>query len=153
MPSLKVHKAISLARCDFDFEELHKWIDEDDEGLGVNHRKNRHAYNQEEEKIIKDDWNKKKGEKWGDIAVCEWLFHIVIDNLETSYKNEKRISYHPLKAYNFFKIGFRPDDPFIYYHFDNLYPEEMEEEFKFQYDFEDEGEGESQKSNDDKEED
>jgi len=78
MPNKEVHKAISKHRTKEEFEELHKWMDEATEYLGVNHRLERHFYTEEYKNFIEKTWGKK--------AVVEWLFHIALDNLETATK-------------------------------------------------------------------
>ena len=71
--------------------------------MGFNHRLVRHNYNTLDEKTIKDYWDKKRGDGWGDKAVVEWLFHIALDNLETAFK--KSFKAYP-EPYNFIAFGF-----------------------------------------------
>jgi hypothetical protein len=127
MPSLRVHKAISKKRTGLDFEELHKWIDKSSKDKGINHRTERHSYNTTEEKQIKDYWNAKE-EGLGEKAVVEWLFHIALDNLETAFKRAKQ-GYRTNNIYNFFKFGLLPDSKYIYFYFDKMSKEELENEF------------------------
>lgn len=141
MPSKRVHCAISKGRTGFDFEELHKWIDEPYETLGKDHRTKRHAYNKAEAKKIKDFWNDKKGDGWGDKAVIEWLFHITVDNLETTFKFAKR-KYGKDKAYNFFKFGLIPGSKFIYFDAKALEKYDIKDEFSNVYSYDDEEEDE-----------
>lgn len=131
MPSLKVHCAVSRERTGFDFKELHEWIDSPSKELGMNHRKERHAYNLEEEKKILEFWNK-KDDGLGEKAVVEWLFHIALDNLETAFKRAKK-GYRKGNIYNFFKFGLMPDSKFIFFDFDKLSNEELEDEFEDVY--------------------
>lgn len=131
MPSTKVHIAFSEQRTGKGFEELHKWIDQDEDGLGVNHRLKRHAYNTEEESQIYNHWERKE-KGLGQKAVVEWLFHIAVDNLDTAHK-KAFTTYGKEKAFNFFKFGLEPHSKFIYFDFDNLEPEDLEEEFSNVY--------------------
>lgn len=105
MTNLQQHCNISLQRTSFDFEELHRWIDDspNSKRLGVDHRVERHAFTISEMNYIKSYWEAKKGVGWGDKAVVEWLFHIAIDNIDTAFKISKKY-YGPL-TYNFIKIG------------------------------------------------
>lgn len=128
MPSVRIHCAVSRERTDFNFKRLHEWIDEPYKKLGVNHRLERHADNSMDRKAIRDFWDKEKGEGWGDKAVVEWLFHISIDNLETAFKEAQK-SYRKGNAYNFFKFGMIPQSKWIYFDFDALEEDELENEF------------------------
>ncbi len=136
MPSLNVHCAISKERTNFDFRELHQWIDEPYKTLGKNHRMKRHAYNESEENQIRNFWEDKMGEGWGDKAVIEWLFHITIDNLETAYKVSKKR--YGKRAFNFFRFGLVPDSRFIFLDSEALEKEDILEEFEDKYDYEEE---------------
>ena len=91
MPNIRAHCAISKQRTGFNFEELHRWIDNPPEinNLGVDHRIERHAYTVADEQYIKTYWDQKKGPGWGEKAVIEWLFHVAIDNISTAYKLSK----------------------------------------------------------------
>jgi hypothetical protein len=86
MPRLEVHCAISKKRTGFGFEDLHRWIDNGAKTMGIDHRRKRHHFNLEDQKTIKDHWDKTKGEGRGERAVVEWLFHIALDNLQTAHK-------------------------------------------------------------------
>lgn len=132
MPSLRVHCAVSKDRTGFNFEELHKWIDAPAKDLGVNHRVERHADNSSDRAKIKEFWDREKGEGWGDKAIIEWLFHISIDNLETAFKQANK-TYRKDNVYNLFRFGFIPHSKFIFFDFENLNEEEMEEEFEESY--------------------
>lgn len=132
MPSLKAHKNMSKDRTGFDFEELHKWIDEPQKDLGVNHRIERHSYNTGDEGKIKSYWDKKKGTGWGDKAVCEWLFHIAVDNMETAFKKGFK-AYKSNNVFNFFRFGWSLNSKYIFYDFERLDQDELDEEFKDVY--------------------
>jgi hypothetical protein len=109
VPRLEVHCAISKKRTRFGFEQLHAWIDEGAEDLGVDHRRKRHYFNREDQKQIRDFWDSKKGKGWGEKAVVEWLFHIALDNLETAYKvSLKKCSYGP-NTYNYLRVVLNPN--------------------------------------------
>ncbi len=115
MPLGKVHRAISKKRTGFDFAELHKWIDEDEEKLGVDHRINRHAFNLSDATYIE--------KKWGEKAVVEWLFHIALDNLDTAFKTSKRV--YKSNTFNYIEFGF--EGKYIHTNFDRLSEYELEE--------------------------
>jgi len=119
MPNIRAHCAISRQRTGFDFEELHRWIDNPPEAkiLGVDHRIERHAYTNRDMEYIKTYWDQKKGVGWGDKAVIEWLFHIAIDNISTAYKLS--IPHYGENTYNFIKIGIESSG-FINVDFDRL---------------------------------
>jgi hypothetical protein len=104
MPSVKKHCAISAKRTGYAFGKLHEWIDEDAEEVGVDHRKKRHYFNLEDQKTIKDYWDKKRGRGWGEKAIVEWLFHIALDNLETAYKLSSKRDSYGANAYNRIEI-------------------------------------------------
>ena len=109
MPSVKTHCAISRKRTGYAFGKLHEWIDENAGELGVDHRKRRHYFNRKDQKDIKDYWDTKRGEGWGEKAVVEWLFHIALDNLETAYKfSLKEVSYGR-NTYNCIEVAFNPN--------------------------------------------
>ena len=129
MPKNDVHCAISKKRTRFNFKKLHQWIDKDEKGLGVNHRKLKHAYTTKEAKIIERYWDAEKGKGWGKKAVVEWLFHIAIDNIETAFKEANK-AYKGNNAYNFFKFGLEKDSKFIHCEFDRLDEDELDEEFE-----------------------
>lgn len=104
MPNLKTHCAISKKRTNFKFEDLHKWIDKPTKKLGINHRRERHYYNEEDENTIKAYWDKEKGKGWGDKAIVEWLFHIAIDNLETAFKFSLKKGSYGDRTYNYMEF-------------------------------------------------
>jgi hypothetical protein len=109
MPSVKKHCAISKKRTGYGFGKLHEWIDEDAEELGVDHRKRRHYFNRKDHKEIKDYWDTKRGEGWGEKAVVEWLFHIALDNLETAYKFSLKEGSYGRNTYNCIEVAFNPN--------------------------------------------
>ena len=125
MPSGKIHRAISENRTEKDFAELHKWIDKDEKGHGVEHRKEKHYYTNE----WRDEVFRKFG---GNIAVSEWLFHIALDNLDTSVTNDWM---HKLSDSNIHKFGFKGDG-FIFYEEDEVEDACLINEFK---EYEEEG--------------
>jgi len=114
MPAVKTHEAISHQRTGKIYAELHKWIDE---FKGVNHREKRHYYT----KTYRDFIFKNFG---GHEAVSEWLFHIALDNLNTSIKNDK---IHNLSNTNFHKFGFEENG---YIHYTEKEIVDLEKEFK-----------------------
>ena len=121
MPKWKIHFALSSKRTDRNsYEKLHKCIDKDDENdKDVNHRNNgRHIYTEENRKFIHLNFG-------GDEAVSEWLFHIALDNLDTSVTNDwmRKVSDN-----NFHKFGFQ-DDGFIHYEEHELNEDDFENEF------------------------
>ena len=128
MPSQDVHCAISKKRTGYPFRSLHKWIDKHHKKYGVNHRTKRHAFNKKEEKEIKDFWDK-KGMGLGRKAVVEWLFHIALDNLETSFKEAKR-AYRKEHIHNFFKFGFLHDSRYVHAYSCPLSEEEIKREIR-----------------------
>jgi len=127
MPKWKIHFVLSRKRTKGNsYEKLHKWIDKNYEvDKDVNHRNNgRHIYTEENRKFIYLNFG-------GDEAVSEWLFHIAIDNLNTSVINDWKTG---ISLSNFHKFGFGDKNPdnnngFIYYAEDELNEEEIEEEF------------------------
>ena len=76
MPRLKQHIANSRERTGQTFEELHKWIDEPQEYLEVDHRAERHS----------TFYIPAVRKKFGDDAVKEFLLHIAEDYQETADK-------------------------------------------------------------------
>ena len=123
MPSNKVHCAISNKRTGEDYKELHQWIDENSDDQSVNHRSKNHYYCEELRKLVYDKFG-------GDEAVSEWLFHIALDNLDTSVTNDWK---NGVSNNNFHSFGFEPDG-FIHYEEEELSDSEME--FNFSEDFE-----------------
>ena len=109
MPSVRTHCAISKQRTGFEFEELHRWIDEDARDLGVDHRKKRHYFNRKDQRKIKDYWDAKKGKGWGEKAIVEWLFHIALDNLETAYKLSLKEGSYGANTYNCIEFVLNPN--------------------------------------------
>ena len=104
MPSVEVHCEISKIRTKGnDWRELHEWVDAPQKEKGIDHRKKRHAYNKRDEQYIKKYWDDKKGKGWGDKAIVEWLFHIAVDNLYTSYKKSYKV--YGENTYNIFVFG------------------------------------------------
>ena len=118
MPKNEVHCAISKKRTGKDYKSLHQWIDNNLDDKSVNHRSKNHYYSEELSELIYNKFG-------GDEAVSEWLFHLALDNLDTSVMND----WNYLKVdSNFHKFGFESNG-FIYYEEDELDDEEMEEEF------------------------
>lgn len=118
MPSNQVHCAISKKRTGKTYKELHQWIDNNTDDKSVSHRSKNHFYSNE----LREEVFRRFG---GAEAVSEWLFHIALDNLDTSVTND----WNYLKVNNnFHKFGFEPDG-FIHYEEDELDDEEMEDEF------------------------
>lgn len=109
MPSGKKHCAISRKRTGYGFGELHEWIDKNAVNMGVDHRKERHYFNLEDQKTIKDYWDRMKGEGWGEKAIVEWLFHIALDNLETAYKLSLNEGSYGANTYNCIQFVFNPN--------------------------------------------
>ena len=137
MPNLKIHCAISKKRTGFNFRELHEWIDNPTKkfkGKSYDHRLEKHAYNESDEKKIKEFWNKKKGRDWGDKAVVEWLFHIAIDNLSTAFK--KSLKVYGRNTYNVMEFGFKKSN-YIFCEFDSLSDKELEEYINLDFEEED----------------
>ena len=104
MPSLAAHCAISRKRTGFDFEDLHRWIDNPPEVgiLGPDHRIARHAYERRDMENIRDYWERIKP-GWGEKAVVEWLFHIAVDNLSTAFKFSQKC--YGGNTYNLIHVG------------------------------------------------
>ena len=109
MPSVRKHCAISKKRTGFSFGELHEWIDEGAKYKGVDHRKERHHFNLQDKKAIKEHWDGTKGKGWGEKAIVEWLFHIALDNLETAYKMSLRRGSYGQNTYNCIEITLNPN--------------------------------------------
>ena len=119
MPNNKVHCAISKKRTGETYKAMHQWIDDSKDERGVNHRTKNHAYSDELKNYVSNNFG-------GPKAVSEWLFHIALDNLDTSVTND----WNHLKVdNNFHKFGFEPDG-YIHYEEEELNDEEMEEEFQ-----------------------
>ena len=118
MPKNDVHCAISKKRTGKTYQKLHSWIDENKDDKSVNHRSKNHYYSAEIKDIISQNFG-------GAEAVSEWLFHIALDNLDTSVSND----WNYLKINNnFHKFAFEPDG-FIHYEEENLEDNEIESEF------------------------
>ncbi|MCX6768619.1 MAG: hypothetical protein NTY83_02140 [Candidatus Micrarchaeota archaeon] len=96
MPKLKVHYAISKERTGKSYEKLHNWIDDNKDDCGVNHRSKNHAYIEETRDCVYKNFG-------GGEAVSEWLFHIVLDSLDTYHKNQRDFTRDDR---NFMKFGF-----------------------------------------------
>ena len=77
MPSGKHHQAISKERTGKTFAKLHNWIDDNKDDKSVNHRSKNHYYTKELRQYVYNTFG-------GNEAVSEWLFHIALDNLDTS---------------------------------------------------------------------
>jgi len=77
--------------------------------MGVNHRRKRHYFNVEDQRIIKDHWRKTMGEPWGERALVEWLFHIALDNLETAYKFSLNEGGYGANTYNYLRVILNPN--------------------------------------------
>jgi len=118
MPNWKIHFALSKKRTEETFESLHKWIDENKEDVGVNHRNKNHYYTEELRQHVFNTFG-------GHEAVSEWLFHIALDNLDTSVTNDWR---NNVSDNNFHKFGFK-DNGYIFYNEDDLDEEDLEDEF------------------------
>jgi len=116
MPSVKIHCAISKKRTGNSFSKLHKWIDEPVKIKGVNHREERHYWNEKDRSFILKEFKKK--------AVVEWLFHIAIDNLDTAVKEAKRV-YRKDNVFNHFEIGFPRKSKFIHFDCCNMRDDEL----------------------------
>jgi len=123
MPSGKVHRAISKKRTGKYYEKLHQWIDDNKENPGVDHRNKNHYYTKELRQYVYTNFG-------GNEAVSEWLFHIALDNLDTSVTNDWM---HDISASNFHKFGFQVDG-FIHYEEDELDDSDFEGEFENDFD-------------------
>jgi hypothetical protein len=126
MPSNRVHRAISKKRTKKTYKELHQWIDDNKDDKSVNHRSKNHYYSEELKNFVFINFG-------GNEAVSEWLFHIALDNLDTSVINDW--NYLNIKN-NFHKFGFEPDG-FIHHDDYELNDSEMEEEFSEDFEEED----------------
>ena len=109
MPKLTVHCALSKKRTGQNFRELHEWIDEHHKTLGMDHRTVRHSLCEEDMECVR--------KRWGDKGVVEWLFHIAIDYLWTSYKISKGV--YKQNAYDSFWIELE-DNGYIDIDFDRI---------------------------------
>lgn len=78
MPSVEEHEAISKKRTGYNFHDLHKWMDDPQKDLGMNHRRERHTLDDVYLNFVK--------EKWGDLGVVEYIHHIVVDYQDTEDK-------------------------------------------------------------------
>ncbi len=113
MPDLKFHQAISHKRTGKYYTDLHMWIDENQEHIGIDHRTKNHVYT----KATRDEVAKRFG---GQEAVNEWLFHIVVDSLYTYHENEKNFTKH---ENNLMKFGFC-ENGFIFFKEENVEDED-----------------------------
>lgn len=120
MPSLWTHCAISKKRTGKDYKELHKWIDG---AKGIDHRQVNHFYTTKLKNIVSENFD-------GAEAVGEWLFHVALDNLATSIKNDKK---NLKKKDNLFKFGFE-DNGFIHFEQQKLESDKLQKEFNDGYD-------------------
>jgi hypothetical protein len=134
MPSLKKHCAISKKRTGRSFAKLHRWIDESTKNLGVDHRIERHHYNEDDKNTIKKYWDS-IGKGLGEKAVVEWLFHIAIDNLDNAFKMSKQKFSYGHKAYNLMEFGLSKSG-YIHCNFKRVDERELSSIFK--EDFEEE---------------
>jgi len=126
MPSHKTHCAISKKRTGYDFSALHDWIDGPSKTLGKNHRTARHALNDTDMKTIKQYWDNKKGNGWGDKAVIEWLFHVSLDNHDTAFKISRRA--YGGNRFNYYKFGLA-ESGYLYIVFNAIADSELKETF------------------------
>ncbi len=122
MPNWKTHFAMSKIRTGKSFENLHKWIDENKEDRGINHRSEKHYYTNDLKNYVSITFG-------GAEAVSEWLFHIALDNLDTSVSNDWNFAN---KDRNFYKFGFC-NDGYIFYSEDELNDDELDDEFSEEY--------------------
>ena len=101
---------------------MHKWIDDNKDDKSVDHRSAKHFYSKELKKEISENFG-------GPEAVSEWLFHIALDNLDTSITND----WNWLKNdRNFFEFGFE-ESGFIHYEEGKLSKSELRNEFGDDY--------------------
>ena len=119
MPYNKVHCAISKQRTGKSYYKLHKWIDNNKEERGVNHRSKNHFYTKEIRQDVFDRFG-------GDEAVSEWLFHIALDNLDTSVTNDWKNNVADSNVHIF---GFNVNG-YIYYEEKELSDEDLEDTFE-----------------------
>lgn len=80
MPDLRKHCSISLSRNngERDFKSLHRWMDAPQKEMGKYHRVERHTDNSDYRDYVRI--------MWGHGAIAEFLLHIALDSLQTSYK-------------------------------------------------------------------
>lgn len=126
MPNHKTHCAISKKRTGYDFSELHTWIDYPSKTLGKNHRTERHALTDSDIRTIRQYWDNKKGNSWGDKAVVEWLFHISMDNLDTAFKMSRKA--YGGNRFNYYKFGLA-ESGYLFIDFDKVDDRELKETF------------------------
>ena len=131
MPNLKTHCAISKKRTNYDFADLHKWIDEPKKKLGFDHRQERHYFNERDMKYIKNYWDKRK-KGLGEKAIIEWLFHIAIDNLDTAFRLSSKDFSYGEKTFNFMEFGIQKSG-FIHCNFDHLPDKELNKMMQEEY--------------------
>lgn len=110
-----IHRATSKIRTGKTYEELHCWIDENQECLSSG--KN-HIYSEELKQHVFDKYG-------GDEAVSEWLFHIALDKINDSvmFDWKKGVS-----ECNLQKFGFE-DNGFVQYREYNATDDQMDDEF------------------------
>lgn len=92
MPTVKEHCRISKNRCDYDYEDLHKWMDEPQQYFGMDHRLERHT--------LHDIYMKYVMEKWGKQGVLEFINHIIEDYKQTAEKIDKKYNKEDQQAFN-----------------------------------------------------
>ena len=118
MPNWKTHFAISKRRTGDSYFKLHKWIDDNKDESGVNHRNKKHAYTEEDREFVESNFD-------GAEAVSEWLFHIALDNLDTSVTNDWM---HKISNSNLHMFGFQGNG-YIFYEEDEVGDDELVKEF------------------------
>ena len=118
MPKGKIHQAISKRRTGKTYTKLHRWIDDNKDDSGVNHRSKNHFYTEDLRKYIYINFG-------GHEAVSEWLFHLALDNLDTSITNDWM---HKISDNNFHRFGFKGNG-FIFYDEEDLNEDELKDEF------------------------
>lgn len=84
MPSLIEHCKESKLRTGKRYKDLHAWMDEGREFLGINHRRERH--NLDYLPFVKEKWNIE--------GVKEFLHHIVMDWQSTEERINKKKDYN-----------------------------------------------------------
>ena len=119
MPSGKIPQAISRKRTGKSYDKLHCWIDDNKDDKSVNHRSKNHHYSEDLRKYVYSNFG-------GHEAVSEWLFHIAMDNLDTSVTNDWM---HGVSGSNYHRFGFL-ENGFIFYDEEELDLEDLEDEFE-----------------------
>jgi hypothetical protein len=110
-----IHRSASRIRTGKTYEELHCWIDENQDctGSGVNH-----VFSEELKQHVHESFG-------GDEAVSEWLFHIAMDKINDSVMHDWK---QGVSSANVQKFGFE-DNGFVQYREYNANEDQMEEEF------------------------